>query len=98
MLIERVASIATLAARDLGDIEVLVATDDHRIRDAVTGLGLDAVMTDPEISSGSGRALAAMREAGRTPDFVVNLQGDAPSPRPPMSSRSSGTPAPPAPM
>lgn len=78
MLIERVASIATLAARELGDIEVLVATDDVRIRDAVTALGLDVAMTDPEISSGSGRALAAMREAGRNPDFVVNLQGDAP--------------------
>lgn len=78
MLIERVGAIARAAAREIGDIEVLVATDDSRILDAVTALGFDAVMTDPEISSGSGRALAAMRAAGRNPALVVNLQGDAP--------------------
>ena len=77
-LIERVAALAIAAARELGDIEVVVATDDTRIRDAVAGLGLEAVMTDSAISSGSGRALAAAQATGRQPELIVNLQGDAP--------------------
>jgi 3-deoxy-manno-octulosonate cytidylyltransferase (CMP-KDO synthetase) len=78
MLVERVAGIAMLAARELGDADVLVATDDVRILDAVNALGLHAVMTPTEITSGSGRALAAMQETGRDYSLVVNLQGDAP--------------------
>ena len=83
MLVERVAGIAMLAARELGDAQVLVATDDTRILDAVNALGLHAVMTDEAITSGSGRALAAMRATGGAFSLVVNLQGDAPftSPR-----------------
>lgn len=78
MLIERVAAIAIDAARQLGDAEVVVATDDERISATAKGLGLEAVMTSLDITSGSGRALAAMRATGRTPELVVNLQGDAP--------------------
>ncbi|WP_417309763.1 3-deoxy-manno-octulosonate cytidylyltransferase [Devosia sp.] len=78
LLIERVAALAIAAARELGDIDVVVATDDARIRDAVTARGLEAVMTDSAISSGSGRALAAAQTTGRQPELIVNLQGDAP--------------------
>lgn len=78
MLLERVAAIAVAAARELGDAEVLVATDDERIGDAARGLGLEAVLTASEITSGSGRALAALRATRRSAGLVVNLQGDAP--------------------
>lgn len=78
MLVERVAAVAMAAARELGNAEVVVATDDDRISAAVTGLGLEAVLTSPDITSGSGRALAAMQATGRTPGLVINLQGDAP--------------------
>lgn len=78
MLIERVAGIAMMAARELGDADVLVATDDLRILDAVSALGLHGVMTSPDITSGSGRALAAMQATGKAHELVVNLQGDAP--------------------
>lgn len=77
-LLERVAGVAMLAARELGDAEVLIATDDVRILDAADDLGLNAVMTSEEISSGSGRALAALQATGRAFSLVVNLQGDAP--------------------
>ncbi len=77
-LLERVAAIAHAAAHRLGDVEVLVATDDARIAEAARGFGLDAVLTAESITSGSGRALAAMRETGRRFELVVNLQGDAP--------------------
>jgi 3-deoxy-manno-octulosonate cytidylyltransferase (CMP-KDO synthetase) len=78
MLLERVAAIAIAAARQLGDAEVLVATDDERILAVASGLGLEAVMTASAISSGSGRALAALKATGRSAGLVVNLQGDAP--------------------
>jgi 3-deoxy-manno-octulosonate cytidylyltransferase (CMP-KDO synthetase) len=83
LLIERVAGIAMTAARALGDAKVLVATDDTRILDKANELGLHAVMTAPEITSGSGRALAALKATEQNYDLVVNLQGDAPftSPR-----------------
>ena len=78
LLLERVAAIAASAARELGDVDVLVATDDERILDKATELGLRAVMTSPDITSGSGRALAALRAVGGSAELVVNLQGDAP--------------------
>ncbi len=78
LLLERVAAIATRAARELGDVEVLVATDDERILSRAGDMGLEAVMTSTEITSGSGRALAALRATGRAAELVVNLQGDAP--------------------
>lgn len=78
ILLERVAAIAMAAAHELGDAEVLVATDDMRIAEAARELGLEAAMTATEITSGSGRALAALRATGRTAGLVVNLQGDTP--------------------
>ena len=78
MLLERVAAVAMSAAKVLGDAAVLVATDDERIAAAAEGLGIAAAMTSSTIASGSGRALAAMHAVAATPDFVINLQGDAP--------------------
>jgi 3-deoxy-manno-octulosonate cytidylyltransferase (CMP-KDO synthetase) len=57
--------------------EVLVATDDARIADACAAVGVEGVMTDPDLPSGSDRIHAALR--GRSADIVVNLQGDEPA-------------------
>ncbi len=56
--------------------EVLVATDDDRIREAVEAFGAEAVMTPPECPSGTDRIAAAL--SGRKADIVVNIQGDEP--------------------
>ena len=56
--------------------EVLVATDDERIRDAVSGFGGKAVMTSPAHLSGSDRIAEAVRDLDY--DLVVNVQGDLP--------------------
>lgn len=59
---------------------VAVAAGDAEIVDAVTAAGGRAVLTDPDLPSGSDRILAALREldpAGRH-DVVINLQGDMP--------------------
>ncbi len=55
---------------------VVVATDDHRIADAVNAFGGKAVMTSPACVNGSERVGEAARQL--TSEIVVNLQGDEP--------------------
>jgi 3-deoxy-manno-octulosonate cytidylyltransferase (CMP-KDO synthetase) len=69
-------------AADVGP--VAVAAGDSAIVDAVTKAGGRAVLTDPDLPSGSDRIVAALNEldpAGRH-DVVINLQGDIPFVRP----------------
>lgn len=56
--------------------EVLVATDDERIRSVVANLGATAVMTRPDHPSGTDRVAEAV--AGREASVVINIQGDEP--------------------
>lgn len=56
--------------------DVVVATDDRRILDAVTAFGGDAVMTPEDIQSGSDRIALVAKD--RAADIVVNIQGDEP--------------------
>ena len=56
--------------------EVLVATDDERIRLAVAGFGGTAVMTSESCRSGTDRIWEAIQD--RAADLVVNVQGDEP--------------------
>lgn len=65
------------AARTIvGVDEVLVATDDDRIRRAVEGFGGTAVMTPSSCASGSDRIAAALGE--RDSSAIINVQGDEP--------------------
>ncbi len=59
---------------------VAVAAGDSEIVDAVRAAGGRAVLTDPDLPSGSDRIVAALAELdpGRAHDVVVNLQGDIP--------------------
>jgi 3-deoxy-manno-octulosonate cytidylyltransferase (CMP-KDO synthetase) len=65
-------------AAALTGAKVLVATDDERIAAHAREVGAEAVMTDPELPSGTDRARAAAALVDPGADFVVNLQGDAP--------------------
>ena len=56
--------------------EVIVATDDIRIVEAVHGFGGKAVMTSPDHATGSDRI--AEVASGLKCDIVVNVQGDEP--------------------
>lgn len=59
--------------------QIVVATDDQRIFDAVGSLGLQAVMTDPNHQSGTERIAEVARIMGWADEqIVVNLQGDEP--------------------
>ena len=66
-------------AEESGAIQVVVATDDVRIRDAVEGFGGELVMTSDEHRSGTDRLAEAVTKLGYGDDeIVVNLQGDEP--------------------
>jgi 3-deoxy-manno-octulosonate cytidylyltransferase (CMP-KDO synthetase) len=60
---------------------VLIAAAEAEIADAVERAGGRAVLTDPELASGSDRVHAALASADPEcrHDAVVNLQGDLPS-------------------
>ncbi|AOY58823.1 3-deoxy-manno-octulosonate cytidylyltransferase [Desulfococcus multivorans] len=75
-MIQRVYE-AALGAKNVTD--VVVATDDQRIAEAVSGFGGRAVMTSGENRSGTDRvAEAAARMALAMDDIVINVQGDQP--------------------
>lgn len=56
--------------------EVLVATDDERIRSVVTAFGGTACMTSVDCPSGSDRLIEVARQ--HPADIYVNVQGDEP--------------------
>ena len=61
-----------------GVAEVIVATDDARIRAHCEGFGARVVMTAQECRNGTERCADAMEQASLSADLIVNLQGDAP--------------------
>lgn len=58
--------------------DVVVATDDERIFNAVQQFGGKVVMTSPEHKSGTDRVHEAYTLVGKGYDVVVNIQGDEP--------------------
>ena len=64
----------------LSGLPVAVAAGDQAIVDAIEAIGGTAILTDPELPSGSDRiraALEAIDPDGRF-DAIINLQGDMP--------------------
>lgn len=76
-MLARVIGVARRAGEKAG-ARVVVATDDQRIFDHARANDCEAVMTHPDLPSGTDRARAAMQAMAQDTDFVVNLQGDAP--------------------
>lgn len=71
-------------ARAAGVGPVLVAAAEEEIADAARAAGARAVLTDPDLPSGSDRVFAALQafDPNGRHDVVVNLQGDMPTMRP----------------
>ena len=66
-------------ALDSGADEVLIATDDERIRDTALQFGAEVCMTSPQHRSGTERLSEVAVHQDYTADtIVVNLQGDEP--------------------
>lgn len=56
--------------------QILVATDDARIRDVCAAEGIEVVMTSPAHRTGTDRVHEAIRD--RNAPLIVNVQGDEP--------------------
>lgn len=72
-VVERVRSVRGFA-------DVVVATDDERIRDAAEAAGSRAVMTPARLPTGTDRIAWALKKERF--DWVMNIQGDEPLVRP----------------
>jgi 3-deoxy-manno-octulosonate cytidylyltransferase (CMP-KDO synthetase) len=67
------------AARAAANVhEVLVATDHDGIARVARAEGVDAIMTDSALPSGTDRVAAALLQRGAPADVVVNVQCDEP--------------------
>lgn len=66
----------TRKAKHLGD--VIVATDDERIKEHALSFGAKVVMTKPDHPSGTDRCFEAYTLNGVKFDYVLNIQGDEP--------------------
>lgn len=74
-MVVRVAERASQSGAD----EVIVATDDERVVQAVDAGGFRAVMTSPEHASGTDRIAEVAAMLGcEDDDIIVNVQGDEP--------------------
>jgi len=62
--------------------DVWVATDDHKIADAVKRFGGKVVMTSSDHTSGTDRIVEAVEKVSDGVGIVVNIQGDEPLVRP----------------
>jgi len=66
-------------AREVGDLPIIVATDDMRIAEVAESFGVQVCLTDSEHPSGSDRLAECAQRMGLSDDTVlINLQGDEP--------------------
>ena len=64
---------------DSGAKNVVVATDDLKIRDEVESFGGEVCLTESSLASGSDRVASAVENLGfAAEDIIVNVQGDEP--------------------
>ena len=74
-MIQRVYEQAKVSAAS----QVIVATDNQRIADVVTGFGGNCCMTSPDHESGTDRLQEVAEKQGlQANEIVVNVQGDEP--------------------
>ncbi|MGH1375682.1 MAG: 3-deoxy-manno-octulosonate cytidylyltransferase [Alphaproteobacteria bacterium] len=77
-MLERVFEVANRAAEPYDDVTIFITTEDKRICDHAEEIGAQCITTPPSCATGSDRVLSALRQLSEWPDFIVNLQGDAP--------------------
>ncbi len=77
-MLQRVVNLSLAAAKGLPHVSIYVATDDERITAHCKQLGTTALMTSPEAASGTDRVAEAIDQLNDKPDFILNMQGDAP--------------------
>lgn len=76
-MVLRVWEIAQSAAKGY-DCEVIIATEDSRIKDFAESFGGKCVITSDDCKTGTDRVAETVANLDYKPDFILNLQGDAP--------------------
>lgn len=59
--------------------DVIIACSEKPVFDIVENAGFCAIMTDPDLPSGSDRIFAASQQLKKQYQYIVNLQGDMPN-------------------
>lgn len=77
-MLSRVVAIARAAAVGMPGISVCVATDDDRIENHCREIEVECVRTSPDCPTGTDRLAEAVTKIAEKPDFIMNVQGDAP--------------------
>ncbi|MEZ5815067.1 MAG: 3-deoxy-manno-octulosonate cytidylyltransferase [Alphaproteobacteria bacterium] len=77
-MLSRVVALARGLAEEIDGLSYFVCTEDRRIAEHAAELEAECIMTPPSCPTGSDRVLSALRQLDDWPDFVINLQGDAP--------------------
>ncbi len=67
--------------------QIIIATDDERIRELALAFGADVEMTDARHSSGSERCAEVIKKRGLEKSPVINIQGDEPLIDPVLADR-----------
>ena len=60
-----------------GVSDVVIATDDSRISEAVKSFGARVAMTSEQCRNGTERVFEASKSLAKQPDVIINMQGDA---------------------
>lgn len=77
-MLQRVVKLSQAAAEGIKNIAIIVATDDKRITEHCDQLGVESVMTSPNCPTGTDRIAEVVKQLKDKPDFILNMQGDAP--------------------
>lgn len=77
-MLTRVVNIARGLAENHEGLFYFVTTDDRRIADHAKDINAPCIITPSSCPTGSDRVLSAIRQLDEWPDYIINLQGDAP--------------------
>lgn len=77
-LLERVIHRAKEASNSFSNISIVVACDSEDVANIAHSMNIETIMTASDIKTGTDRVFAAARLLKKRPDYVINLQGDAP--------------------
>lgn len=77
-MIQRTYEVAKKLQDTSPSLRIIVATEDQRIKDHVESFGGEAALTSDTCLTGTDRVFEVASSLGEKPDFIINLQGDAP--------------------
>ncbi len=77
-VLAHVVDIARQVAQTTGDVTYHVATDDDRIADFCNKNSIPVIQSTEPYETGTDRVMGAIKTLPTQPDFIINMQGDAP--------------------